>query len=477
MRLDLLLSADEVLDIEGDPATEVTDVTYSSADVADGSLFCCLPGRHRDGHDFAPDAVARGAAALVVERHVDALPRPVPQVRVADARHAMGLAAAALNGHPSRQLAVVGVTGTNGKSTTAHLVQTILDAAGRPCGVIGTMHNARTTPEAPDLQRTLAAFVLDGKTCAAIEVSSVGLVQRRVDGVRFAVAVFTNLSPDELWIHETMEEYFRAKAMLFAPERTAVGVVNVDDEWGRRLFDERTAAGAPPMRAFSLTDAADLDVRVGGSTFDWRGQRVDLPLDAAYNVMNALAALTATAELDVPADIAAAALSEMDPISGHGDSVDAGQPFRVVVDFAHTAGALAAVIDASRLGTGADGRVIVVFGCGGDRDPGRRAPMGEAAAAHADIVFVTSDNPRTEDPQAIIAAIVDGARRCDPRDLRVVEDRRVAIHQAIAEARDGDVVVIAGKGHETGQIVGTEVLPFDDRAVAREALAAVGYGG
>ena len=477
MRLDLLLSADEVLDIEGDPATEVTDVTYSSADVSDGTLFCCLPGRQRDGHDFAPDAVSRGAAALLVERHLDALPRPVPQLRVADARHAMGIAASSINGHPSHVLTVVGVTGTNGKSTTTHLVQAILDAAGVPCGLIGTMNNARTTPEAPDLQRALASFVGEGKRAAAIEVSSVGLVQRRVDGVRFAAAIFTNLSLDELWIHRTMEEYFRAKAMLFEPERTALGVVNVDDEWGRRLYDERVDAGRPPMRTFSIADATDLEVRVGGSSFRWRGHRVDLPLDAVFNVMNALGALTAVGELGVDAGVAAEALTALAPIPGHGDAVDAGQPFRVIVDFAHTAGALAAVLDESRRAAAEGGRVIAVFGCGGDRDPGRRAPMGEAAARNADIVVVTSDNPRTEDPAAILDAIVAGARAGDARDLRVVEDRRAAIYEAIGEAREGDVVVIAGKGHETGQIVGSTVLPFDDVQVAREALASAGYGG
>ena len=476
MRLDLLLSPDEVLDIEGDPATEVTDVTYSSADVSAGTLFCCLPGRQRDGHEFAPDAVSRGAAALLVERHLPTLPTPVPQLRVRDARHAMGIAAAALNGHPSHELAVVGVTGTNGKSTTAHLVQTILDAAGRPCGLIGTMNNARTTPESPDLQRALAGFVRTGKQAAAIEVSSVGLVQRRVDGVRFAASVFTNLSLDELWIHKTMEEYFRAKALLFEPERTAVGVVNVDDEWGRRLYDERMAAGAPHMRPFSLGDAGDLVVSIGSSSFTWHGERVDLPLDATFNVMNAIAALTTAAELGVAPDVAASALSKMPPIAGHGDAVDAGQPFRVIVDFAHTAGALAAVLDESRRATTEGGRVIAVFGCGGDRDPGRRAPMGEAAARNADIVIVTSDNPRTEDPAAILDAIVEGTRGSDARDVRVVEDRRAAITEAIREARAGDVVVIAGKGHETGQIIGTTVHPFDDAEVARDALAASGYG-
>ncbi|HVM10030.1 MAG TPA: UDP-N-acetylmuramoyl-L-alanyl-D-glutamate--2,6-diaminopimelate ligase [Acidimicrobiales bacterium] len=475
MRLDLLLEAVEVLDLAGDASTDVVDVAYTSAGVRAGSLFCCLPGRRRDGHEFAADAVARGATALLVERNVDTEPA-VAQARVANARSAMGFAASALHGNPSHALQVVGTTGTNGKSTTSRLVQAILDGAGMACGLIGTMNNARTTPEAPDLQAALSAFVTEGKVAASIEVSSVGLVQRRLDGTRFAVGIFTNLSPDELWIHESMEEYFRAKAMLFEPERTAVGVVNVDDEWGRRLADER--ASLLPIRTFSLDDAHDLDLRVGASSFTWRGERVDLPLDASYNVMNALAALTATAELGVDASTAAAALSSIEPIAGHGDPVDEGQPFRVVVDFAHTAGALASVLTESRRALGGEGaRVMVVFGCGGDRDPTRRPLMGEAAARHADVVVVTSDNPRSESPAAIVTAVAEGARKAGARDLRVVEDRREAIESTIADARPGDVIVIAGKGHETGQIVGGEVLPFDDAEVAREALRAAGYGG
>ncbi|HEX7166077.1 MAG TPA: UDP-N-acetylmuramoyl-L-alanyl-D-glutamate--2,6-diaminopimelate ligase [Acidimicrobiales bacterium] len=477
MRLDRLLDDVEVLDLAGDPATDVMDVTYSSAAARAGSLFCCLRGLRSDGHAHAPAAVEGGAVALLVDRDVD-VARPVAQVRVPDTRVAMAPIAAAFHGYPSKKLDVVGTTGTNGKGTTTMLVRSILEHAGRPTGILGTMNSARTTPEAPDLQASLAGFAAEGKVAAAIEVSSVGLASHRVDAVSFAVGIFTNLSVDELAIHGSMDAYFAAKATLFERGRTAVGVVNADDEWGRRLLDRPSIE----MRPYSLSDARDLDVRVGSSTFSWRGERTVLPLDAEYNVMNALAAMTAAEVLGVAADVAAGAMSSIEPLAGHGDVVDEGQGFRVVVDFAHTAGALAAVLAASRRAAAPGGRVIAVFGCGGDRDPGRRAPMGEAASTHADVVIVTSDNPRTEDPLAIIGAVVDGARGAvdggrATTDVRVVPDRRAAIAEAVDEARDGDVVVIAGKGHETGQIVGTEVLPFDDHVVAREALANRGYRG
>jgi UDP-N-acetylmuramoyl-L-alanyl-D-glutamate--2,6-diaminopimelate ligase len=470
LRLDRLLDGVEVISVEGDPAADVVDVTYVSTEARPGSLFCCLRGTRADGHDHASDAVARGAVALVVERVLD-LPAPVQaQVCVHDARASMAPIAAALHGHPSAALDVVGVTGTNGKSTTAMLVQSILDHAGRPCGLIGTMNSARTTPEAPELQARLAAFVSDGMTAAALEVSSVGLEQRRVDAVRFAVGVFTNLSPDELGIHGSMDSYFAAKARLFEPGRSAVGVVNADDEWGRALL----SSARIPMRPFSLADARDLHVSPRSSTFAWRGAPVHLHMGAPFNVMNALAAATATAELGVDVETITGALSSIAALPGHGEDVDAGQPFRVVVDYAHTAGALAAVLDASRATAGGGGRVIVVFGSGGDRDPSRRPLMGEAAGRHADVVVVTSDNPRGEPPAAIVDAIVEGAKP-HARDLRVEVDRRVAIELALREARGGDVVVIAGKGHEQGQEVAGEVLPFDDRQVALGVLKTLGY--
>jgi UDP-N-acetylmuramoyl-L-alanyl-D-glutamate--2,6-diaminopimelate ligase len=376
----------------------------------------------------------------------------------------MALAAAELHGHPSSALRVVGITGTNGKTTTAFLVQAILDAAGQPTGVMGTMTGSRTTPESPVVQAQLAAFRDEGKRAAAMEVSSVGLVQRRVEAVEFAAAVFTNLSAEHLDDHGTMEAYFEAKSSLFVPGRAKVGVVNADDGYGLRLLES-----APiPMRPFSMADAAGLELAVGRSRFEWHGVPVVLPLDGAFNVANALAAATVADELGIGPDEIAAALTAFEGVPGHAESVDAGQDFRLVIDYAHTPAALAAVLDAARLAAGDDHRVIAVFGCGGDRDPSKRSPMGHVASSAADIVIVTSDNPRTEDPEAIIGQIVEGAT--GGALVRAEVDRRRAISLALGQASPGDVVVIAGKGHESGQTIGDTVLPFDDRTVALELL-------
>jgi UDP-N-acetylmuramoyl-L-alanyl-D-glutamate--2,6-diaminopimelate ligase len=471
MRLSRLLGEIPVIEVVGAVAPEgspddvdVTDVTHDSSGVAPGAMFCCLPGRRVDGHDFAAAAVGDGAVALLVERVVHDLPTAVPQVVVADARGVMGLAAAAVHGHPSRTLQVVGVTGTNGKTTTTFLVRSILEAAGRPTAVLGTMTASRTTPEATDLQRTLAGFVAEGKVAAAIEVSSMGLAQRRVEGTSFAAAIFTNLSQDHLDDHGSMEAYFEAKASLFTEGRTAVGIVNADDEHGRRLLER----GGIPMRPYALADAVDLELGTGWSTFRWDGELVRLPLDGRYNVSNALAAATACRELGVSAADVAAGLSAVGVVAGHAEAVDAGQDFRVVVDYAHTPLALESVLQAARQAAGERGRVLVVFGCGGRRDPSKRAPMGWAASSVADVVVVTSDNPRDEDPQRIIASVVEGAT--GGAQVLVEPDRRDAIAAAFARASAGDVVVLAGKGHETGQDFGTEVLPFDDRTVALELL-------
>ena len=457
-----------MLDVHGDPlGIDVLDVTHDSASVRPGTLFCCLPGKRRDGHDFAGAAVAAGAVALLVERVVPDV--AVPQVVVADGRGAMALLAAEVHGHPARTLAVVGVTGTNGKTTTTFLVRAILEASGRPTGLLGTMSSARTTPEATVLQSELAGFVAEGKRAAAIEVSSVGLIQRRVEGMRFAAAIFTGLSQEHLDDHGSMDAYFEAKALLFTPERTSVGIVNVDDEWGRKLLERAPV----PMRAYSMADAVDLELRTGSASFTWDGERVELPLDGAYNVSNALAAATACRELGASASDIARGLSGVGVIAGHGEAIDAGQDFRVVIDYAHTPLALESVLKAARDAAGESGKVLTVFGCGGDRDPSKRAPMGWAASCEADVVIVTSDNPRSEDPDAIIAAVVEGATG---GALVLVEpDRRAAIAQAFARASSGDVVVIAGKGHETGQTIGDETLPFDDREVAVELLR--GRGG
>jgi UDP-N-acetylmuramoyl-L-alanyl-D-glutamate--2,6-diaminopimelate ligase len=463
MRLDLLLDAVPAVATLGDPATaDVLDVTHDSSTVDRGSLFCCVPGGRRDGHDFAPAAVAAGAVALLVERPLDAL--AVAQVVVPDARAAMAPLAAALHGHPSRALQVVGVTGTNGKTTTTYLVRSILEEAGRPTGVLGTMSGSRTTPEATDLQRALAGFRDEGRVAAAIEVSSVGIVQHRIDATWFSAVVFTNLSQDHLDDHGTMDDYFEAKARLFEPDRAAVAVVNRDDEHGRILLERARL----PTRAYGLDDAVDLELGVGWSTFRWEGRPVRLPLDGAYNVVNAIAAATTARELGVDAGAVAEGLSSVGVVAGHAEAVDEEQDFRVVVDYAHTPLALESVLLAARRAAGEHGRVLAVFGCGGERDPSKRAPMGWAASSVADVVVVTSDNPRHEDPDAIVAAVVEGAT--GGAQVLVEPDRRAAIALAFARASAGDVVVIAGKGHETGQAIGDHVLPFDDRAVAVELL-------
>jgi UDP-N-acetylmuramoyl-L-alanyl-D-glutamate--2,6-diaminopimelate ligase len=376
----------------------------------------------------------------------------------------MGPAAAALFGYPSRRLTAVGVTGTNGKTTTTYLLRSVFEAAGWPCGLIGTLSGTRTTPEAPELQGQLAAMVDDGRRAVAMEVSSHALAQHRVDGTWFAVAVFTNLSRDHLDYHRSLDEYFAAKARLFAPDFTAHAVVDLDDAWGRRL------AARPQVETtgYSLEDATDLKVGVERSRFRWRGTDVELGLGGRFNVRNALAAATAAAVVGVDAESIARGLSGVHGVPGRFEPIGTGSPFRVVVDYAHTPDGLDQVLRAARDVT-PDGRVLVVFGAGGDRDPTKRPEMGSVASRLADLVVLTSDNPRSEDPASIIAAVRSGYD--GPAALVVEPDRRAAIAAAIAAARPGDMVVIAGKGHETTQTMGTVAAPFDDRVVAADELA------
>ena len=461
MRLDELLAGVDVRERRGGNP-EIAAVTHDSRHVRPGTLFCCLPGSRADGHDFAPAAVAAGAAALLCERALD-VPGGVAQAVVASARTAMAPVSAAFFGHPSSSLAVVGVTGTNGKTTTTHMVRAVLEADGRPTSVLGTLSGARTTPEAPELQAALAEARDAGQQAVAMEVSSHGLASHRVDAVDFAVAAFTNLSQDHLDFHGDMASYFEAKALLFERGRARVGVVNADDEWGRRLLER----AAIPMVPFSMDDAEGLSVGPAGSRFAWRGSPVALALGGRFNVSNALCAAAICAELGVAPDVVAAGLSSLASVPGRFERVDAGQDFAVVVDYAHTPDGLAALLAAAR--EMSEGRVIVVFGCGGDRDRGKRPLMGAVAASSADVAVLTSDNPRSEDPAAIIDEVRSGASAA--ANLVVEPDRAAAIKLAVAQARRGDVVVIAGKGHETGQVVGDVTLPFDDRVVAREALA------
>jgi UDP-N-acetylmuramoyl-L-alanyl-D-glutamate--2,6-diaminopimelate ligase len=464
VRLERLTAELDVLAVEGDAAAEVTAVTHDSRAVVAGALFCCVPGEQVDGHAFAPEAVERGAVALLCDRR---LGLGVPEVRVADVRAAMGPVAAAVHGHPSAALQVVGVTGTNGKTTTTWLLQAVLEAAGRPTGLIGTLSGTRTTPEAPDLQALLADLRDEGKRAVAMEVSSHALALHRVDGTRFAVAVFTNLGRDHLDFHESVEDYFAAKARLFGPELAEVAVVGLDDAHGGLLRD----AARIPTRGYSLADVADLELGPRSSRGRWRGQELVVPLGGAFNVRNALAAATAAVELGLDEATVVAGLAEAPPVPGRFEAVAIEAPFTAVVDYAHTPDALEALLGAAREGTG-EGRLLLVFGCGGDRDRTKRPAMGEVAARLADVVVVTSDNPRSEDPAAIAAAVREGAS--GPGSVTTELDRRAAIATALAEADRGDVVVVAGKGHETTQDAGGAVVPFDDRVVVAEEWARIG---
>jgi UDP-N-acetylmuramoyl-L-alanyl-D-glutamate--2,6-diaminopimelate ligase len=470
MRIDALLGAlrDVTVTLD-DPRAgriEVTSVVHDSRLVGPGALFCCVPGSAVDGHDLVDDAARAGAAALLVERGV---PSRLPRLRVPSVRQALGPVAAAFWGRPSESLAVVGVTGTSGKTTTTHLLGSVFEVAGWPASVLGTLSGARTTPEAPELQARLAAALDAGQRAVAMEVSSHALAMDRVRSTRFRVAVFTNLSHDHLDFHHDLEDYFEAKARLFTPDYSDLGVINVDDPRGEELVHR----GTIPMVPFSFDDATELEVSPTSTRFRWRGQRVDLPMGGRFNVSNALAAATAAVQLGLEPEVVAAGLSRAARVPGRFEPVDEGQPFTVVVDYAHKPGALAGVLDAAR--DAADGRVLLVIGAGGDRDRTKWPEMGAVAAKLADHVVLTSDNPRREDPQAIIDAIRAGM---PPDAPAVVEpDRSTAIAAALDEALPGDVVVIAGKGHETVQVIGDAEIDFDDREVARAALRALRGSG
>jgi UDP-N-acetylmuramoyl-L-alanyl-D-glutamate--2,6-diaminopimelate ligase len=459
-------------------ALEVTALAYDHRRVGPGTLFFCVPGHARDGHDFAADAVASGAAALVVER---LLGLGVPEVVVPSARAAMAPAAAAFYGDPSATLDVIGVTGTNGKTTTAFLVRHLLEAAGRRCALLGTVKAVvggvesdvvRTTPEAIDLQAGFRAMLDAGDVACAMEVSSHALDLGRADAIHFAAAVFTNLTQDHLDFHGSMEDYFVAKRRLFERE-PRVAVVNVDDAYGKRL-----AAEVPGAITFAIdTDAhyraRDVSLGAAGARFTIDtpdGElTVESPLPGRFNVANALGALAAARGVGVDLRDAATAMGGAARVPGRFEPVDEGQGFAVLVDYAHTPDSLDNVLRAARGLTRE--RLICVFGCGGDRDRGKRPEMGRIARELADVVVVTSDNPRSEDPEAIIREILAGAGT----DVDWLVDRREAIGRAIETARPGDVVVIAGKGHEQGQeFEGGRKIPFDDVTVAREALRRVG---
>lgn len=462
--------------VRGDASVPVSSICYRSWEARPGALFACVPGDRVDGHDFAAEAVVRGASVLLVERF---LPLEVPQVRVERVRAALGPIAAAFFGHPSRRLRMVGVTGTNGKTTTTYLLASIFREHGWRPGLIGTtgvriedrvVPFPRTTPEAPDLQGLLAEMVEAHVQAVAMEVSSHGLDQRRVDGTRYEVAVFTNLSQDHLDYHASMEEYFAAKARLFTPELSERAVVNHDSPEGRRL----AACGLPTV-TYGLDDGADLraeDVRTTREGISFRVGDLEIRsrLRGRFNVENCLAAVAAARELGVEDEAIARGIAAVDAVPGRVETVEAGQPFLVLVDYAHTPQGLESVLRAAR--PLAAGRLICVFGCGGDRDRAKRPLMGRAATSLADLTIVTSDNPRSEDPLAIIAEIEPGAREGGGA-YEIEPDRRRAIGRAVREAAPGDVVVIAGKGHETYQELADRRVPFDDRLVAAEEIRAM----
>jgi UDP-N-acetylmuramoyl-L-alanyl-D-glutamate--2,6-diaminopimelate ligase len=472
MRLALLLDDTR----PGAADVEITSLAYDNRLVVDGTLFFCVRGLTRDGHDFAPDAVARGASALVVERPLNL---GVPEVRVSSVREAMAPVAARLNGDPTSRLQTVGVTGTNGKTTTAFLVRALLEAAPRQTGLLGTVKSViggvehevlRTTPEAIDLQRTFREMLDAGDRACVMEVSSHALHLHRADAIHFAAAIFTNLTHDHLDFHESMEEYFAAKRRLFTDLAPAHAIVNIDDPYGARLAAE--------LGDSALTFALDHDAsyRAGAVQTDLDGSRFVVtapdgvfelasPLTGRFNVSNVLAAFATARALGVDAETAIEAVAAAGQVPGRFQSVTEGQDYAVLVDYAHTPDSLKNVLNAAR--PIAQGRLHVVFGCGGERDRGKRPLMGEIAVRLADRVIVTSDNPRSEDPAAIIDEILVGSGP----DVEHEVDRRIAIDRVIATAGPGDVVVIAGKGHEQGQeFEGGRKIPFDDVTVVRESL-------
>jgi UDP-N-acetylmuramoyl-L-alanyl-D-glutamate--2,6-diaminopimelate ligase len=476
VKLGELIEGVDVDGVSGDADIEIVDLAYDSRQVKEGTLFFCVPGEKADGHEFAAAAVEAGAAALVVERQLEPA---VAQVRVADARAAMAPLAARFWGDPTRELGVAGITGTNGKTTTAFLLREILEADGRRCGLLGTVKQivggveedvVRTTPEAIDLQATFRRMLDAGDRACAMEVSSHALALHRSDAIDFDVVLFTNLTQDHLDFHTDMEDYFAAKRLLFEGP-AAARVVNVDDPYGRRLAGEVDSITVSAEGADADYRAADVSFDVAGAEFTVIAPAGELQvrtgLPGHFNVANALAALASAAALGVEPATAARALEGAGRVPGRFEPIDEGQPFAVLVDYAHTPDSLENVLLAARRLT--EGRLISVFGAGGDRDRDKRPKMGRVAAELSDHAVVTSDNPRSEDPDAIINEILAGIDA--DRTVEVEPDRRTAIAHALERAASGDPVVIAGKGHEQGQeFEGGRKVPFDDRDVAREEL-------
>ncbi|GAB6181884.1 UDP-N-acetylmuramoyl-L-alanyl-D-glutamate--2,6-diaminopimelate ligase [Desulfotomaculum defluvii] len=482
MLLKELLEVIPVISINGNLESLIKGICYDSRQVSSGTLFVAVKGYQTDGHKYINNAVTAGAVAVVYEHEV-ALPAGVTGIKVADSRKALALLADRFYGHPSQSLSMVGVTGTNGKTTTTHLIAAIWKKSGIKPGIIGTIHNligekilpvTNTTPESLDLQKILAQMVEEEVKGVAMEVSSHALALNRVAGVHYNVAVFTNLTQDHLDFHKTMDEYLAAKAKLFNRD-IEYAVINGDDPAAEEL--KKNSQGK--VYTYGIDQdvdvrAKDIQVTAKGVRFvacgPWGEQQLNLKLTGRFNVYNALAAYTTGMALGMDSEIVISALESVMGVSGRFELVDQGQNFAVVVDYAHTPDGLENILTTARQIT--KGRLITVFGCGGDRDRTKRPIMGEIAARYSDIPVVTSDNPRTEDPQRILEDVVEGVSRViSPDKFLIIGDRREAINKAIELAQEGDVVVIAGKGHEDYQIIGTTKYPFDDRKEAAAALA------
>ena len=471
---ELLASTSEIAvnQIIGDAKVRVLDITHDSSKVSNGVLFCCIVGENVDGHNFAKVAAANGAAAILVERRVEV---DITQVVVSDVRSTMGYLAAELFNRPSEKLNVIGITGTNGKTTTAHLLASILRQHGWPTSVLGTLTGTRTTPESTDLQRFLAEELNRGSKAVVMEVSSHALALGRVEGTLFKAAVFTNLGQDHLDFHKSIEDYFVAKARLFTRLFTNLCVINRDDVHGSLLLDVISKDKEVRCESFGMSDAKDIHADASKISFHWQGQKIDSLMGGYFNVMNALAAATAAAKLGVTVSDIAKGLAAASAVPGRFESVSEGQLFSVVVDYAHTPEALQNVLLAGRKIVGKDAQVILVFGCGGGRDQLKRPKMGDIASQFADLVYVTSDNPRHEDARTIAHEVLQGVSSVSSVMSRVtIElDRRLAIGAAFGSAKPGDIVIIAGKGHEATQTIGADETPFSDVQVSRELLKAV----
>ena len=459
----LVMHADIAAKVHGDKNRIISGITQDSRNVEHGDIFCCVRGDSFDGHVFVIDAISRGAVAVLVEQFDESIDPSITQVVVSDVRAVLGRVASAAFRHPASSLKIVGITGTNGKTTTASILETLLSSRGSRVCVIGTLTGTRTTPEAIDLHAILRGFVDDGIEYVVMEVSSHALQQHRVWGILFDVAVFTNLGHDHLDFHGNMENYFAQKSKLFGPEVAKQAVINADDAYGLRLINTAEI----PAVGFSLSNVSDVEIRLEEISYKWNSIAINVPIGGSFAVTNSLAAICAASVLGLTTDEIVTGCDQVMAVAGRFEPVSGDADIDVVIDFAHTPEALQGLLISARQITRA--RLIVVFGCGGDRDQAKRPLMGDIASQLADMVIVTSDNPRNEKPETILANIVSGAKPNSDNIVSIV-NRDEAIQSAILQAQSGDMVVIAGKGHEMTQESLGNFMPFSDAAVAKDAL-------